>query len=395
MNNLEKHFRKIYDKNNGNKNRKHYITDNELRDLMSQIDLPSLMTKLGIKFLPEERNGDYCGYCPDHVMRKGKESDKPKWYISISTGKTFCHTEGHASNIVEIAKNLLGLNTQREALDKILEGKELRRVSSLERRVTNIEEAENKKKKRENKKISLEKSLKQMEPFFKRCYRPRELFEYFEKDDIRVETIEKFGIFFCDSGYYENRVILPFLNGKKENCGFVAIDILGIDKWVEHQSIRYKGIYGGTINDEFLEKCYKKYRKALYSPGFESDRHLYGFYEGEFNTNSDYVLLVEGERDCLKMAQEGIPCLSIHGTYLGVLKATAIKMLNVPVVLGFDMDEAGRNAVKKIGQMLIDYPYDIMNVYYVDFPNGKDPKKFNREEMEKILYNKKLINNVN
>ena len=39
------------------------------------------------------------------------------------------------------------------------------------------------------------------------------------------------------------------------------------------------------------------------------------------------------------------------------------------------MDEAGRNAVKKIGQMLIDYPYDIMNVYYVDFPNGKDPKK--------------------
>lgn len=389
MSTFSKHYKRL----KASQGKRRWLSNSELEDLMMQIDLPSLMDRLGIRYLPNPKDGVYCGYCPDHHLRKGSEPDKPKWYISSFTGKTFCHTEGHVSNIVDIVRNLTGVEDLDVALDNILNGSEFRRISSLERRVTNVGSASSRNEERLMKKrITLEESIKKMESFFNRLHRPSELYDYFAKDGITAETIDRFGIFYCDSEYYEGRAVIPFLNSSLDVCGFVAVDIFGKEAWIKRQCERYESIYGGIANDDFLEQCDKRYRKALYAPGFSSDSHLYGLYEGGgVGSGVDYVLLVEGERDCLKMLQEGIPCLSIHGTHVSVNKAIKLKSFNVPIILGFDMDEAGRQAQSKAGQFLINSPYDIEEVFSVDFPDGKDPKKFSGSEMHKILEGKTKV----
>lgn len=372
---------------------KRYLSDGELEDLMQQVGLTTILDSLGVEYDRNDKDGVYCGFCPDHFIRTGRIPDKPKWYINSKTGKSFCHTEGHTSNIVEIVQNLTGLSSQQEALDKILGGQKLRRTTALERRYKEAQQVQPRaKRKKLTKAEELEKSILTFRKIKSKNITSQSFYDYFAKDGINKETVDKFGIVFCDSGYYRNRALVPFFSSKDEMCGFIAIDILGYEKWCELNRNYYLKIFGSVDELEFEKKLKKAYRKTLYCDGFSSSEHLFGYYEGDgFDDNSEFVLLVEGERDCLKMVQEGIPCLSIHGTHLGDAKAISLKRLNKPIILGFDMDEAGFEARIKAGTSLYNSPFEMRDLYYVDFPNGKDPKKFNRIEMLNILDTKKII----
>ena len=98
-------------------------------------------------------------------------------------------------------------------------------------------------------------------------------------------------------------------------------------------------------------------------------------------------MIVEGERDCIKMIQEGIPCVSIHGS---ILKDKQLELLtrcfnrSTKIHIGLDMDEAGRNGANKMLETLKPY-YDRVDI--LDFPDGKDPKKFSGDEIRKIIKN--------
>jgi len=48
------------------------------------------------------------------------------------------------------------------------------------------------------------------------------------------------------------------------------------------------------------------------------------------------------------------------------------------VYLGFDMDEAGNNACKGAYKLLKD---KINHLYVLNFPDKKDPKKFNKQQL--------------
>jgi DNA primase len=103
--------------------------------------------------------------------------------------------------------------------------------------------------------------------------------------------------------------------------------------------------------------------------------------------NTDRIVLVEGERDAIKLLQEGIATVSTHGAKLTMEQMEIILSLNPKeIYLAFDGDEAGRSATKKSLKML---EGKVNYVIPMDIPLGKDPKKFNGEEFLEFMNSEK------
>jgi DNA primase len=155
---------------------------------------------------------------------------------------------------------------------------------------------------------------------------------------------------------------------------------MGKEWWVKKQYDKMKKI-DSAVKIESIEKSY---RKTLYCPGFTSRNHLYGLYEvlngGE---NMENLVVVEGERDAIKLLQEGIDCVSVHGTSLKDEQKTMIKKINPRrLYLGFDMDKAGNEATEKAYNALIG---EVEDLYVLNFPENQDPKKFNYNELNELI----------
>lgn len=360
------------------------VTRRMLLALMQNIDFESTLLRLGISAKPCSGKDEYCGFCPDHEMYKGTPPSDPKWYINSRTGLSYCQTESRGSNLIEIAKHILGLQTNEEAFEKLFDGKPVER--KFAQRINTVPEKEELPDQEK-----LKKAIEYAEPIFDQGKVSEECIAYFEHDHISYETLRKFGVVSCEYGKYKNRALIPFLGEKLNLAGYIAIDYLGREEWAKQHSKYYLGIDASRTFDELYPLFLKKYRKTVYAPGFLSRRHLYGFYENlSFLKNPPaYLVLVEGERDALKLIQEGIPCVSIHGTYVKeeqriLLKSSGIIGRLQELFLGFDMDEAGNKAVENAFE-LFRKEMDADRIYSLIFPDGKDPKKFCRGELLSII----------
>ena len=367
-------------KDNNKPNSKKFLSDAELIELMKNIDLLTVLSSLGISVKKTGKKDEYTGFCPDHALYKGVDPSHPKWYINAKSGKSFCYTESRASNIVEIAKNLLGLNSLGEALDKLLDGKELNVVPipKIAQKTEEVLPTDEDEKRR----IKHLQCLAIAKKVFANKVMNKECLTYFAKDGITEDTLNKFGIAVCEDGSYKDRAMLPFVNELNELKGFIAIDYLGKDEWIKRRKNEYWKLIGyqASMEAELTAFLENEYKKTLYCPGWHSSEHIFGYYENpDYKKGVDYLVLVEGERDALKLMQEGIPCVSIHGTVLQPQHLNMIKILSPNLVyLGFDMDDAGNKAVANALKLLHG---QIDQVFVLNFPNNQDPKKFQRSEL--------------
>lgn len=360
-----------------------------LEALMQNIDFESTLLRLGIQAKPCNAKGEYVGFCPDHEMYRGTPPSDPKWYINSHSGLSYCQTESRGSNLIEIAKHLLGLKTNQEAFEKLLDGRpvEIKFTPRIRQEETKPVPAQDK----------LKSALAEVEPLFDKGFISNACQAYFERDGIHLDTLLKFGIVSCDYGRYKDRALVPFLGKELKLVGFIAIDLLGKEEWAKRHAFYHLGIDDSHPFEEIYPFFLRKYKKTLYAPGFLSREHLYGFYENfSFLKNPpDYLVLVEGERDALKLMQEGIPCVSVHGTYIKdeqrlLLKTSGILPNLKELFLGFDMDAAG-NAATKSAFEIFSKELDADRIYVLNFPEGKDPKKFKRDELLKILETSKTM----
>lgn len=360
----------------------------DLDEIMSVIDFESTMARLGIEVERVDASGEWRGYCPDHEKYKGVRPSDPKWYVNEHTGLTYCQTEGRGSNIVEVAMNVWGMKYPAEAAEALKNGKVLSIRGAIERRASASERAE---VDEEELKKRLERSVSSVERVLEDGLLTQRALEYFSRDGISRETLDKFGVSECTSGKYAGRAIVPFLGDGLETVGFIAIDLIGKDRRPEMEAESLVRLDSGLDFGETLEYCRKNYRKTLYASGFVGRRHLYGFYEnvGFSKSRPRDLMVVEGERDCMKMMQEGIPCVSVHGTsvkdeQIALLKKTGVLGGIERLFLGFDMDEAGNKAVEKAFARFSS-EMDADRIYSLDFPDGKDPKKFNGDEIRTFM----------
>ena len=185
--------------------------------------------------------------------------------------------------------------------------------------------------------------------------------------NIRKETVDHFRVFERTWGYYSDRVVIPFFMADRV-IGFVAVDILGKQEWIERHPLESE----------------KKYRKVLYPMDFISGNCLYGF--DECQKGAEYLILVEGARERMKLWQEGFPNTSaILGSYLSDEQMKLLGRLSPQrVILMFDGDDPGVDMTRRIAERLShSYPGD--RVQKCMLPRGRDPKTLDHDEIAGLI----------
>ena len=363
------------------------ISDKELEYICSVSDLKTVLSRIGIETNWSGDN-ELKGYCPDHFKRTGRQPSDPRWYLNTKTGKCICFTEGRGSNIVRVIKNVLNLKTMEEAKEFILNGNKIPSVFELNKIVTSTQII----KKETDREKKHQEQLEEAKKVLNSGEISQFALDFFKKDAIFKETLSKLGVCCLENGRYANRAIVKFINSNNEIVGFVAIDTLGKKCWVKRKVRSFIGIHGCknlTELKSIISKAKKSYKKVIFCTGSPTGKHVYGLNEYIIpqNMNMEKIVLVEGERDAIKLLQEGISALSNHGAKLTLEQRDIILSLNPKeIYLAFDGDEAGRTATKKALEMLegkVDY------VIPMDIPIGKDPKKFNGEEFLQLMNEEK------
>ena len=356
----------------------------DLGRLMASIDFETTMARLGLEVRPA--GGDeWMGYCPDHIAHTGHPQDEPKWYINARTGQTYCFTEHRGSNLVAVARYIWRLDSYEAAYDALLDGQALAIPEMPWKAIERQKAAE------ADEIAKLTKSLENAAPLLEEGRITPRCRDYFARYGISVDTLRKYGVASADKGYFGGRAVLPFLDSGESLVGYVAIDLLGKAEWVERSLARHRKLEAIPDEAAFREKLAKAYKKTFYAPGFLGRKHLYGFYEDLWFLDSKpkELMLVEGEKDLLKMKQEGIPCLAIHGTSLKDEQILLLKDSGVlggleAIYLGFDMDPAGDKACRDIfARLAQEMPAE--RIFVPAFPGGTDPKWLSGEEMRAVL----------
>ena len=350
----------------------------EIDWLMPSIDIEHACEVLGIK--TTDRNGDeLIGYCPDHYLFTGREPSDPKWGLNMSTGQTYCFTEGRGSNLIFIGARLLQKSPTEVA--QILTGKQDLNFGQIE-----IDAILNKAKRllaqptenfvTENSagSSSLEKNLNDIRADLVKRPVSQRLYDFFMNPPgkkfptgIKKETVDKYGVFERTWGFFADRAIIPyFMRGKL--VGFSALDLLGKEEWMKrHPALQEKD-----------------YRKVRYPEGFSIGECLFGF---DFcQKNCDNIIILEGAREVMKLVQEGYQnAVAINGAYLTQSQFLLLSSLNPKeLILMFDGDDAGYAITDRVAQMLIPL-YGERRVTPCYLPRGVDPKNLDGGELGHII----------
>jgi DNA primase len=139
---------------------------------------------------------------------------------------------------------------------------------------------------------------------------------------LTKETIEKYSLYYCDTGHFEDRIIFPM--------------------WDKEGTII-------AFNSRALGECKEGLQKYKYSKGLDVNKIIYPPVE----KNTKEIVICEGIMDALSMVQEGIPAIMNFGvnyTFSSEKIATLLKSGVETIYLAFDNDDAGRSAIIKYMQ---------------------------------------------
>ena len=352
------------------------VTDELKRMVMANCNVRGILESWNVR--PVMSGRQWNGFCPDHVLHDGHAQHLPKWTMSAENGDCTCFTSGEHSNFIWVAKRMYGLDTVEETLQTLLNTDQI--ILPPPDFVADSRKLADSEQEEERKRRQLEKGCAMMRRLMERNHLGQECLEYFARDGIRKGTLEFLGVCSVEGGPFDGRAMIPFIGPDREVCGYVAVNYTGKDSWVKKAYEKARGI-DSSVKMEDVEKQYKK---TLYCPGFHSRNHMYGQYEVlEGGDNLDRLVIVEGERDAMKLLQEGIDCVSIHGTSLKREQLMSLKRMNPRrIYLGFDMDKAGCVATMKALDAMRG---EFESVRVLNFPDGRDPKKFTGDEIMSLM----------
>jgi DNA primase len=165
------------------------------------------------------------------------------------------------------------------------------------------------------------------------------------------------------------------------------------------------GIAGRSTNGE--EPRYKVYKKGFqtqhgyvtdFGKSFDQDFPSYDIRKGEFLWNGneaiplafnsdDPVVLVEGYKACLWVLQCGFPqCTALMGAVMTKTQRIILDLVDNPIVLFLDNNQAGVEGMFKIGRLL----RRTHNVTVAAYPNAEEssqPDDHSRSDIESAIHN--------
>ncbi|WP_369713188.1 DNA primase [Leptotrichia sp. HSP-342] len=221
-----------------------------------------------------------------------------------------------------------------------------------------------------------------------------EALEYMKERDFSIEEIRKFGIGFANSSRDE-----LFQHLLKKEFPEEKIIELGLVKRNEngeiYDSFRNRVIFpiyninsqivgfGGRIIEKNTN--FPKYLNSPDSPIFKKGNELFGIkHQGENIRKKGFAMLMEGYLDVLTAQKNGFEnAVASLGTALTEEQAQLLKKYTDKILISYDNDEAGKNAIIKAGYILKKYDFDV-KCLVID-GNEKDPDEFLRKNGKKAF----------
>lgn len=148
------------------------------------------------------------------------------------------------------------------------------------------------------------------------------------------------GLYYCISGEFEGRIIIPYYNSDGELVYFNARDILHAKPY-----LRYRGPESGT--------------------GFKKEEVVWISF---FPRKGSKIYLTEGEFDAMTLDICGFRGCAAGGKEVSSKQILLIR--DYEVCMAFDRDESGKQAIRKLGLMLLEN-----GVRRVSFVRPPDPYK--------------------
>ena len=231
--------------------------------------------------------------------------------------------------------------------------------------------------------------------FFKEnIEKANEALEYMKERNFSIEDIKKFGI-----GFASNTRDDLFQYLLKKEFSEIKIMDLGLVKRNENGEIydtfRNRIIFpiynidsqivgfGGRIIDKNTNL--PKYLNSPDSPIFKKGNELFGIkYQGENIKKKGFAMLMEGYLDVLTAQKNGFEnAVASLGTAFTEEQAQLLKKYTDKILISYDNDEAGKNAVIKASYILKKYDCDVKCL--VMDGNEKDPDEFLRKNGKKAF----------
>ncbi len=183
------------------------------------------------------------------------------------------------------------------------------------------------------------------------------LINHLRGKNINLGIMEKTGLIVTKEnreGYYDrfrNRIIFPIFDLKSRCVGF-----------------------GARAMQEDIAKYINSPETAVYTKG----NHLYGFHVAKDGIREkDFVIVVEGYMDFIIPFQAGVTnIVASLGTALTVEQIRLLSRYTKNVVMLFDADSAGENAVMRSLDLLIE---EGLHVKVAALSSGEDPDSFVRK----------------
>ena len=221
-----------------------------------------------------------------------------------------------------------------------------------------------------------------------------EALEYMKERNFSIEEIRKFGIGFANNSRDE-----LFQHLLKKEFPEEKIIELGLVKRNEngeiYDSFRNRVIFpiyninsqivgfGGRIIEKNTNL--PKYLNSPDSPIFKKGNELFGIkHQGENIRKKGFAMLMEGYLDVLTAQKNGFEnAVASLGTALTEEQAQLLKKYTDKILISYDNDEAGKNAIIKAGYILKKYDFDV-KCLVID-GNEKDPDEFLRKNGKKAF----------
>ena len=210
-----------------------------------------------------------------------------------------------------------------------------------------------------------------------------EALEYMKERDFSLEEIRRFGIGFAPSfrdDLFQHLVKKEFPEEK--------IISLGLAKRNENGEI-YDSFRNRIIFPIYniIEKNTNlpKYLNSPDSPIFKKGNELFGIkHQGENIRKKGFAMLMEGYLDVLTAQKNGFEsAVASLGTAFTEEQAQLLKKYTDKILISYDNDEAGKNAIIKAGYILKKYDFDVKCL--VMDGNEKDPDEFLRKNGKKAF----------
>ncbi len=184
--------------------------------------------------------------------------------------------------------------------------------------------------------------------------------QYLKERGLEKETVEFFGVGYCNKGLMKERIAIPIHNSRGELVAYIG-------RWI------------GDPPDEETPK----YRLP---PGFLKSLEVFNLHRVNDEVGEGGLILVEGLFDCMKVWQAGYKnVVSLIGSSLSEEQEKLIVDrvgLNGEVFLMFDEDEAGWACRTDVLERLS------KKVFVKTIESGKkgmQPDKLTKEEIKKLL----------